>query len=123
MKIHLASCVLFAVLCPAALQAEIYETTDEEGNPVFSDQPAAGAADVTPASTNVADPVAPGPAADAAPADVATQDKADKPTVNYVPDAHNEEVESEFRSGERHDVREAEPRREVLEAEQRHEVR
>ena len=123
MKIYVASCVLFALLCPGTLQAEIYETTDEEGNPVFSDQPAAGATDVTPAPTNVADPVAPGPEANATPADVATQDRADKPTVIYVPDAHNEEVESEFRSEERHEVREAEPRREVLEAEKRHEVR
>ncbi len=123
MNVQAAFCIVFALMCPAVLQADIYETTDDEGNPVFSDQPAAGAENVTPPPANVADPVAPGPATDAADsADDATQGKTEKPTVIFAPDAHNEEVESEFRSGERHEVREAEPRREVPEAEERHEV-
>jgi hypothetical protein len=117
-------CIVLALTYPAALQADIYETTDDEGHPVFSDQPAAGAENVTPLPANVADPVAPVPATGAADSvGDATQGGAEKPTVIFVPDAHNEEVESEFRSGERHEVREAEPRREVLDAEKRHEVR
>lgn len=115
--------VAVALMCPPALQAEIYESTDGEGHRVFSDQPAPGAEEVTLPESNVADPVAPAPAPDPAATGSAERAEPGKPTVIYVPDAHSDEVESQFRSGERHEVREAQPRHEVLEAEQRHEVR
>ena len=46
---------LFFLVLASSVQAEIYETVDDEGNPVFSDKPSPGAKEVELPAENIAD--------------------------------------------------------------------
>jgi hypothetical protein len=112
------STVLAVVLSGGAL-AEIYETTDSEGNKVFTDTPPSSDAKVVDLpEANIADSVEPAaqPEAGKRPAAGQQQEQGeyDDNGVYIIGDADNEE--------KRREVLEGEPRKEVLEAEQRHEV-
>jgi hypothetical protein len=49
------SVILFALVLASGVKAEIYETVDKEGNPVFSDTPSQGAKEVELPAENIAD--------------------------------------------------------------------
>ena len=49
------SVILFALVLASVVKAEIYETVDKEGNPVFSDTPSQGAKEVELPAENIAD--------------------------------------------------------------------
>jgi len=108
------ACII-AVLLSSAVQAEIYEEKDAQGNPVFTDTPAPGATEIGLPQTNTADAVTPS-AADAtapgaAPEAQATPDQGG--TVVVIPNTRNEELEQEINADRPHEVLEAEQRYEV----------
>jgi hypothetical protein len=120
------STVLAVVLSCGAL-AEIYETTDSEGNKVFTDTPPSSDAKVVDLpEANIAESVEPAaqPEAGQRPAAGQQQEQGeyDDDGVYIIGDADNERLESKIAREKRREVLEGEPRKEVLEAEQRHEV-
>ena len=118
MKIRIAT-LAWACLLASSAQAEIYQSEDAQGNPVFSDTPSPEARQVTLPQENISDAVE-------LPAETPAAPGADEhrgPTIVVIPDSHNEAVEEAAASGERHEVRDAEERHEVRDAEERHEVR
>lgn len=108
------ACII-SVLLVTAVQAEIYEGKDAEGNTVFTDSPAPGATKVDLPQSNIADAVQPSPADTPAPEKLqeATQTQEQGGNVVVIPNSHNTEVENAV---------ESDRPREVLEAEQRYEV-
>jgi hypothetical protein len=128
---------LVIVLCltlvagSARVAAEIYETRDAEGNPVFSDTPSPDAEVVDVPETNTADTVETPPQKRAAPgsgADRATGAGApESGRVIVIDDQadHGSDSEADWEIGKaepREEVLDAEPRKEVMEAEPRHET-
>ena len=100
------ACLLTIALSTSA-QAEIYETKDAEGNPVFTDTPTAAAEKVVLPTENIADAVKVPPAPPAGPS------AKEHSNVSVIPDSHNEQMDQ---------VLDADRPREVLNAEERHEV-
>jgi hypothetical protein len=49
--------LIMATVLSTSLAAQVYETADEDGNPVFSDTPSAGASEVDIQTTNTANSV------------------------------------------------------------------
>ena len=49
--------LIIAIALSTTLAAQVYETADEDGNPVFSDTPSAGASEVEIQTTNTANSV------------------------------------------------------------------
>ena len=121
-----AACAL--LLAGSSAWAEIYETTDSEGNKVFTDSPTGAAKIVDLPEANTADgvevPPAP-PAAPAAPARSAipaagpqgSRSVDDDDDVYIIGNQYNERVEEEVAREHRNEVLEGEPRHEVLEGE------
>jgi hypothetical protein len=114
--------------------ADIYKTTDAEGNTVFTDSPdEPGASRVELRETNTADAPPPAPEmGDTAPDTSDNQAQHAPPGTPTYQDPNAglyEERERRIREEEsrdpstRHEVRDAEPRHEVRDAEPRHEVR
>ena len=118
MKIRIVT-LAWACLLASSAQAEIYQSTDAQGNAVFSDSPSADARQVTLPAENISDAVEV-PAT--SPANSPGEGSHRGPTVVVIPDDHNEAVEEAAASGERHEGRDAEERHEVRDAEERHEV-
>ncbi len=117
MRISITSlaCVIAMVLSAAA-QAEIYESVDAEGNPVFTDTPtAAGAQEVQLQPENIADavkvPPQPTPESAAAPPPAKSQEE--HGNVIVIPDSRNEELTQELAEDRPHEVLDAEKRYEV----------
>ena len=117
MKFSMTSltCILVMALS-GAVWAEIYESKDAEGNPVFTDTPAAGADKVDLPQENIADAVEVPPGAEAAeasgshsPANAAEGHG----NVVVIPDSRNEQLERELAADKPHEVLEAEQRYEV----------
>lgn len=106
---------IFAVVLGTAAQAEIYESVDAEGNPIFTDTPVAGAEEVKLQQENIADAVKvspqPAPEAAATPAPVKSQEEHGNVTV--IPDSRNEELSRELAADKPHEVLNAEERYEV----------
>jgi hypothetical protein len=50
-----SSVILFTLLLEAGVMAQVYETVDDQGNPVFSDTPSQGAKEVELPPENIAD--------------------------------------------------------------------
>jgi len=100
------ACLLTMALSTSA-RAEIYETKDAEGNPVFTDTPTAAAEKVVLPTENIADAVKVPPAPPAGPS------AKEHSNVSVIPDSHNEQMDQ---------VLDADRPREVLNAEERHEV-
>jgi hypothetical protein len=98
-----------------AAQAEIYESVDAEGNPIFTDTPTAGAEEVELKQGNIADsvkvPPQPAPESAAKPPPVKNQEGPGNVTV--IHDSRNEELSRELAEGRPHEVLEAEKRYEV----------
>jgi hypothetical protein len=112
-----------ALVLSAAVQAQIYESTDSQGNPVFTDTPTSGAEKVDVPQENIGDSVdipPPAPNAAARPSQPHSAEEPDKAVV--IHDSRNEQLEDELAEGRRHEVLDAESRHEVLDAEPRHEV-
>lgn len=148
MKTLVASLLCLTALMPALASAQIYESTDDEGNTVFTDVPSGSAEKVELQAPNIADAPPEAPATsegDAAAVPALTNgddgDEDDEPTIVTIPNSHNEEMADEVLDGKRRTVRnadereefsdadprreimDAEPRRDVLEADERREVR
>jgi hypothetical protein len=108
------ACVIAIALSTAA-QAEIYESVDAEGNPIFTDTPTAGAEEVKLQQQNIADAVkvAPQPAPEpgAEPPPVKNQEGPGNVTV--IHDSRNEELSRELAADKPHEVLDAEKRHEV----------
>ena len=102
------------VLCSTA-QAEIYESKDAEGNPIFTDTPMAGAEEVELQQENIADavkvPPQPAPEPGAEPPPVKNQEGPGNVTV--IHDSRNEELSRELAADKPHEVLNAEERYEV----------
>lgn len=106
---------IIAVVISTITQAEVYEGKDAEGNPVFSDTPAPGAAEIDLPKSNIADPVEV-PAADIqAPGStgVATDAPSQGGDVIVVPNSRNEALQRKVDADMPQEVLDAEPRYEV----------
>jgi hypothetical protein len=118
---------------PAAAWAQIYESTDKQGNPVFSDAPLGGGSSVVDlTNTNIADAPGPAPTEETSdtPAEKETAAKNNDRPAYQDPNAElwedrverRKEFERMDASSKPHGVLDAEPRREVRDAELRREV-
>lgn len=119
--------IVVAVLFCAVAQAEIYETRDAKGNPVFSDTPTEGAKEVELQQKNIADAPQPIPALEpedkTLPAEPSVPAAGSERTVVVGGDDDLLDNRYEVLDAEaRHEVRDAEARHEVSDAEPRHEV-
>ena len=109
------TCMLM-VAWSAISQAEIYQSKDAEGNPVFTDTPSDGAQKVDLPQENIADAVegAPEAKSTAAPGgDSATDASATPGNVVVIPNSRNEQLERESAADRPNEVLEAEERYEV----------
>lgn len=125
---------LALLACGASVQAEIYETTDAEGTPTFTDDPgnAKQASEVKLQQTNVAD--APVQIPDTAPGKEAVIDTEEFsrqapvdgdpswPEVDRRKDRDSSTPREVLNAEPRHEVMDAQPRVEVMDTEPRHEV-
>jgi len=107
-----------AMALSTALRADIYQSKDSDGKPVFTDTPTAGAEKVVLPQENIADSVEVPPAAAVAEAPSTGLPAADKETTEHgdvvvVPDSRNERLKSELAADRPHEVLEAEQRYEV----------
>jgi hypothetical protein len=118
-----------ALLLSSSVWAEIYETTDSEGNKVFTDTPTEQAEVVELPDANIADSVEPRPRPQAEAAPAARPAAPGQPTrddddeVYIIGDTHNERLEEKIVRERRQEVLEGEKPHEVLDAETRHESR
>ena len=114
------TCVLLLASCSA--WAEIYETTDNQGNKVFTDTPTAEAEVVDLPEANIADSVKSAPAPPASPARTKTtpaaghSGKVDDDGVYIIGNQRNERVEEKVARERRQNVLEGEAPREALDA-------
>ena len=109
------ACTL-VVAFSATAQAEIYESKDAEGNPVFTDTPTAGAEKVDLPQENIAESVELTPEAEAAKASVSSSSSREvtgQGTVVEIPNARNEELERALAEDRPHEVLDAEKRYEA----------
>jgi len=125
--------ILLAVIQGVAW-AQIYETKDEQGNPVFSDEPVDNSSSVIEVTeTNIADSPAQTPEVETTPAtDSGSQNakRTDGGPVYKDPQSsiweervrRQQAFEKAKSTSTPHEVLDAEPRREVLDAEPRREV-
>ena len=119
MKIRLNWLVFACVLITAFswnVCAEVYESKDAQGNPVFTDIPTAGAEQVDLPTENIADAVKvpPEPEATGVPGNpTPASDNAGHSDVVVVPDSRNEEMERDYAADKPHEVLDAEERYEV----------
>jgi len=106
-------CIL-ALALSSAVQAEIYQSKDAEGQPVFTDSPSPGATKVDLPEENIADSVQPRPQTTAtrpaAPAPAAT---AKESSVVVIPNSRNDRLEDELLERRRREVRDGEGRQEL----------
>lgn len=102
------TCVL--LLASGSAWAEIYETTDSEGNKVFTDTPTAAAEVVDLPKANIADSVEPAPTPPASPARTATAPAAGHSVntegdgVYIIGNQRNDLLEEKVARERRHDV-------------------
>ena len=117
------TCVLLLASCSA--WAEIYETTDSEGNKVFTDTPTEAAEVVDLPEANIADSVKPAPTPPTRPASPARttttpaaghSGKVDDDGVYIIGNERNERVEEKVARERRHNVLDGEAPKEVLDA-------
>ena len=97
-------------------QAEIYQSKDAEGNPVFTDTPTEGAQKVDLPQENIADAVEGAPEAkstDASGGDSAADASATPGNVVVITNSRNEQLERERAADRPHEVLEAAKRHEV----------
>ena len=117
MRISITSlaCVIAMALSATAAQAEIYESVDAEGNPIFTDTPTAGAQEVQLQQENIADAVKapPQPAPESAATPPPAKSQAEHGNVIVIPDSRNEELTRELAQDKPHEVLDAEKRYEV----------
>ena len=119
----ISAALLAALACGSAL-AEIYETTDSEGNKVFTDTPTSDANVVDVQEANIADAVEPGPEPTPAPKPAGGSQatgnsqgaQSQDDGVYIIGDSRNERLEEEIAREKRHEVLEGEKPKEVLEA-------
>ena len=105
---------LFAVVLGSTAQAEIYESKDAQGNPVFTDTPTAGAEAVDLPKTNVVDAAQEAPhATPTSNATPATNKQSGHSNVTVIKNSHNEQLTRELAADKPHEVLEAEKRYEV----------
>jgi hypothetical protein len=122
---------LLIVLLSKGAWGQIYKTTDEEGNTVFTDIPPSEKSEVVdlPAA-NIADSVepaprpAPQPETRKSPSGPESDEVDPQPgdNVTIIGDTHNDRLEEQLAREKRHDVLQAKPPREVLEGERPKEI-
>ena len=98
------------------VRAEVYESTDAQGNPVFSDVPTAGAKTVDLPTENIADAVKVSPEPEAKEIPGKPTPSSDSPghsNVTVIQDSRNEEMERDYAVDKPHEVLDAEKRYEV----------
>jgi len=116
MKFSLTSLAfIFAIALSSTAQAEIYESEDAEGNPVFTDTPTAGTEEVKLQQENIADAVKvpPQPASEQAAKPPPIKNQEQHGNVTVIPDSRNEQLERKLAADRPHEVLEAEKRHEV----------
>jgi hypothetical protein len=110
------TCVLVMALSVIA-RADIYESKDAEGNPVFTDTPTTGVVEkIDLPQENIADSVKVPPEAEAAKTSVSpstAKETTGHGNVIVIPDSRNEQLERELAADRPHEVLEAEKRYEV----------
>ncbi|MEH6583517.1 MAG: DUF4124 domain-containing protein [Halioglobus sp.] len=106
---------LTALTLSGTAWAQIYESKDAEGNPIFTDTPGAGAKEVDLSESNIADALKESPHDTPAPG--GGEDRSTATIIDNDPDARRERGDEG-----RHEVLDTEERHEVLDAEPRHEV-
>jgi hypothetical protein len=108
------ACVIAMALGTAA-QAEIYESVDAEGNPVFTDTPTAGAEEVQLQQENIVDAVKvpPQPAPETAATPPPVNGQGEHGNVTVIHDSRNEELSRALAEDKPHEVLDAEKRYEV----------
>ena len=106
---------ILAVTLSAIAQAEVYESKDAAGNPVFTDSPVQGAEEVDLPQTNIADRVEEMPGDTSASEGMRTPAGSDEKPDNVVviPNTRNDEIERDFEADQPHEVLDAEKRYEV----------
>lgn len=120
MKSVVAKVTCALLLASGSAWAEIYETTDSEGNKVFTDSPTGAAEVVDLPKANIADSVEPAPPAAPAPARATTTPSAGHTKeavddgVYIIGNQRNDRLEEEIARQRRHDVIDGEARKEVL---------
>jgi hypothetical protein len=97
----------FCLLLAAPLSAQIYQSKDADGNPVFSDNPSPGAAEVDLNRPNVADSVEVRPLP--APA-VTAQTPSSPPTSQALPELEGERLIVNSNDNERRKLGDARPK-------------
>ena len=123
---YLSLLACLALLLTNGAWAEIYETTDSEGNKVFTDTPTEQAEVVDLPEANIADSVKPTSRmeVESAPARNQPQATTQQPKddgVYIIGDTRNERLEEEIARERRKEVLEGEKPHQVLDAEPRHE--
>ena len=111
---------LLAVAVSGAVQAQVYESKDAQGNTVYSDTPVPGAKQIELPATSIADPVPQRSStteSQGAPHSIGSQHG-----NVMTPGDERTMRQAEDESGERHEVLDADQRHEVLDADSRHEV-
>ena len=125
MKQRIFSAILLTALAHSSAWAEIYETTDSEGNKVFTDAPTSDAEVVDLPEANVADAVEPRPTETPSPRPAgggqskgtAQGSQQQDEGVYIIGDSRKEQLEEEIARERRHNVLEGEKPHEVLDAE------
>ena len=117
MKFSIAplACILIMVFS-WSVRAEVYESKDAQGNPVFSDVPTAGAEKVDLPTENIADAVKVSPETEAKEIPGKPTPSSDSPghsNVTVIQDSRNEEMERDYAADKPHEVLDAEKRYEV----------
>lgn len=117
MKLTIISLTCFLImLCGWNVRAEVYESKDAQGNPVFTDTPTAGAEKIDLSPENIADAVEVPPETETKkiPGNPALSSEGQgNGGVTVVPDSRNEAMERDYAADKRHEVLDAEQRYEV----------
>ena len=127
--------VACALMFPGTVLADIYQSKDDDGNPVFSDQQHPDAKEVTLSEQNLAEPLVIDSKQEQKPAkesglDVSSkaessataEDETKKPNFVVLPNRHNEELKADALRDSRNGVQDAEEREVDSESGERREV-
>lgn len=117
--------VSLSVLLSYAAQAEIYETTDAQGNKVFTDSPNEGAELVDLPDANIADSVKPMPRPEPGPETSVSRPPPAQPAdqITIIGNDDYDRLESRIAREKRREILDGEPRREVGDGEPGHSAR
>jgi hypothetical protein len=113
---------LLAANVSTAVQAQIYESKDAQGNTVYSDTAVPGAKQVELPATSIADPVPPPDSSTEPPVTTPHSTGRQHGKVMSPGEEGSERRHEVLDADQRHEVLDADSRHEVMDAEPRHEV-